>query len=304
MRTFEHARSYLNFRDLCATRAVCQIWNDIRSVPQERTVFFFEDDTNVDLPSSSDANFRKALLAATLHKLHCQIFNQEQLQFVLQLLPNVKELVIELDGRNGDHLHPGERPPVCDASWISCATKLRKLDLSTSNFDGEIHVDFAALKDLVVFETDSKVLFDNYDGREMECLGYKCDFWTNNVTEIALNTDVLRVSRMINMDQTYNEFADRWVRETDLKPNTFEVNLNGLTFFILTREAFTVLPIFNLPEAQYTAFLNQYRFALEQLFQRLPGHPLEFHDGCTEEMKRKWLEIINPIRESLGVPTY
>jgi len=302
MRILEQARGYLSFRDLCATRPVCSEWMDLRSIPHAHPVYFFEDGSNVNLPNSSDPNFRRALLAATLHDFHCEIFNQDQLQFALQIFPNVRNLTIELDGRNGDELRPGEMVPQWQPNTLSVAQNARKIELAVSNFQGEIQVDFSALANLVHFESDTAVRFANFDNRNMACFGYKCDFWNENATEIALQTKVLRISRNTNIPDAYMRFSDSWT-QTSSKPNVLEANIAGLTFFSLTREYMMVHPVFTLPEAQYESFVAEYRVALEQLLDRMPGHPLRFHEGCTNEMKSIWLSIINPIRAQYGLPT-
>jgi len=274
---------------------------DLRSIPHAHPVYFFEDGSNVNLPNSSDPNFRRALLASTLLNFHCEIFNQDQLQFVLQILPNVKNLTIELDGRNGDDLRPGEVAPQWQPYTLSVAQNARKIELATSNFQGEIKVDFSVLPSLVHFESDTAVRFENFDNREMTCFGYKCDFWNENATKVALHTDILRISRNTNIPEAYMRFSDSWT-QTNSKPNIFEANIAGLTFFSLTREYMMVHPIFTLPEAQYESFVAEYRVALEQLLDRLPGHPFRFHAQCTNEMKSIWLGIINPIRAQYGLP--
>ena len=97
MRIFDISRGYLNFKDLCASRPVCKSWANLKTLPPHPyPVYFFEDGSDLDLPDSDDQNYQKVLLNASIRSLHCQIFTEEQLGFVLQLMPSLKEAVIEI----------------------------------------------------------------------------------------------------------------------------------------------------------------------------------------------------------------
>jgi len=75
-----------------------------------------------------------------------------------------------------------------------------------------------------------------------------------------------------------------------------------MIFFSLTRETLTAMPVFRLQETEAMDWLNEYQIAFEYFLQRLPGISLRFDARCTDEMKQKWLQIINPIRNRFGLP--
>merc|ERR1719476_305157 len=74
-----------------------------------------------------------------------------------------------------------------------------------------------------------------------------------------------------------------------------------MTFYRLTRNLCTIMPIFGVSGAENSTHLPKYQSALRNLLAQLPSIPLEFHPHCTDAQKQQWLAIINPIRLEYGL---
>jgi len=205
-------KAFLSFPDLCATRPVSRAWMEIRSVPFPHEVYFWDDGSNVNFPDSRDPNFRKCLMAATITKLHCQIFSEDQLNFILQIIPSVKELIFEFDGTDMTVAEPFENPISRNIrilattlekndsfQWnpylLSAAINVEKVELCISDLkDGWMFkIDFSVLKSLVHIETNVCARYENYDGRPMKCLAISSENWMPEVSNIAPNTEIMKI---------------------------------------------------------------------------------------------------------------
>lgn len=292
-------KSYLSFRDLCATRAVCKEWMDIRSDPHPHLVYYFADGSFVDLPDSRDPAFRKCLLAANLTKLHCQIFGWDDLKFIIQLLPSLVELTFEIDGCEWDE----STLEGWDGHVLSGGTKLKKLELIVTEFEPMFTIDFGALPCLNSFESNVKNKFENYDSRMMECLGITNTDWVEEISEIAKHTKLFRVEHRAGWTRDLSEFVVEWKKAPKLMPHIIQMHRGGMTFFHFSKleQTLTAAPIFGVHGARQAAFMSVYRRAVRLAFELFPNHKINYHPDCDEGAKSTWLSIINPIRSSNGL---
>jgi hypothetical protein len=171
-----------------------------------------------------------------------------------------------------------------------------------ADFEEDVKIDFDALKELTHIAIDSQISFLNYDGRRMKCFGAMTDYWDETCSTIAKKTDLVRVSRHVGITPEFMNFSTAWCKKELEKPDTMEVNILSMTFYRLTRESCTIMPIFDVQGAESSTHLPKYQSALRNLLALLPGIPLIFHPGCTSEQKQQRLAIINPIRADYGLP--
>ena len=54
-------------------------------------------------------------------------------------------------------------------------------------------IDFSVLKSLVHIETNVCARYENYDGRPMKCLAISSENWMPEVSDIAPNTDIMKI---------------------------------------------------------------------------------------------------------------
>jgi len=302
MRIFVVSRGFLSFRDLCASRPVCKSWSDLKALPAHPfCVYFFEDGSEFNFPDSDNENFRKCLLAANLNVLHCQIFNQDQLQFVLQLLHSVKSLTIEIDADDDED----ENAFIWDPYILSSATNAQKIHLEVNNVEDEIRIDFSALRKLTHFSSNARVLFENYDNRDMEFLGVVTDFWDAKCTEIIKNTKHLSSQRLDAPSSHFLDYVASWVVKNRAGlPLRADITMNSMKFITVTKDGFTIEPSLGNPGAQHSDFIEYYRDLWDEAFNIWPDVPLIFHARCTAQEKALWLNIINPIRERFGMTPF
>jgi len=296
-------KGFLSFPDLCATRPVSRAWMDIRSVPFPHEVYFWDDGTNVNFPDSHDPNFRKCLMAATLTKLHCQIFTEDQLNFILQILPSIKELIFEFDGTD-----------MCENSsfqWdpyiLSVARNVKKVELCTLNLknDWMFKFDFSVLKHLVHIETNVCARYENYDGRPMECIAILNHHWMPEVSDIAPNTDKMKIEpKPGDLATIYQkEYAKRWRVDMNMKPLRVDCCRDGLTYYVVRKgnpPTVTARPIFGIDGTQTKTFVEEYRRAFSRIFMIFPNIELVFHRHCDTNTKKIWLQFINDYRKEIG----
>lgn len=299
------SKSFLSFRDICALRPVSKSWMDIRSTPFPHLVYFFGDGSNVDLPDSSDASFRQCLLAATLTKLHCEIFTRDDLSFVLQIIPQVKDLTFEID--------VSDFREDCAFQWdpyiLSPAMKVQRLELVTTGTSErwQFQVDFATHLELTHIETNGYMRYENYDGRPMKCLSVANAHWPHGAFEITPNLDLLKLGPKYTQHWPHHEeFAQRWICDPTLKPQNVEINRDGMTYFYVRKgnpSIVTAAPIFEIHGATTELFVSEYRRAVSIMLLFFRGNvELQFHGQCDERTKKIWLSFVNKERKVQSLP--
>jgi len=301
MKIFEYARGLLSFRDLCASRPVCKSWADLQSLPSHAyPVYFFEDGSEFDLPDSDDPNFRICILATKIDIFHCQIFTQDQLDFVKKKFPSIKELTLEIHG-NED---PDEILFDWDPDTLSIAVNIQKMIVFCNDFNKEIKIDFNLLTLLTHFETNTRIRFENYDQRAMELFGFVTDHFNQTYNEISKHTNTMQLMR----DQApspllLNEFT-AWIKNERKYPEVVIGTVNSMRFLKLSRDGLMIYPIAGAAEMEHSDFLDNYTFTISILFNAWPGVPLKFHEDCPLQMRQIWLNLINLVREDLNLSPY
>lgn len=295
-------KAFLSFPDLCATRSVSRAWMDIRSVPFPHEVYFWDDGSNVNYPDSRDPNFRKCLMAATITKFHCQIFSEEQLNFILQIIPSVKELVFEVDGTDMCENDSFQWNPYL----LSAAINVEKVELCISNWKDEwvFKFDFTVLKNLVHIESNVCARYESYDGRPMKCLAISNECWMPEVSDIAPNTERMKIEPKPCVASIHQKkYSEIWRADMNMKPCSVECCRDGLTYYVVrkgTPPTVTARPIFGIDGTRTKAFVSEYTRAFSRIFMLFPNIELVFHRHCDDDNKKVWLKFINAYRKEIG----
>jgi len=293
-------KSFLTFSDLCASRRVSKSWMDIRSVPFPHRVYFWDDGSNVNLPDSHDINFRKCLMAATLTKFHCQIFNEEQFKFVLGIIHSVKDIIFEFDG--------GDMSESPSFHWnpylLSAAPNLVRLELCVSNIKNWIFkIDFSVFKNLIHIESDVLIRYENYDGRTMKCIALQNYNWVPELNEIMPNTEHAKMqsSPGDKVTKAQNELMPSWTTDMTMNPTYLSMVKHGLVYFYLRKgypPYLTLCPIFSITGTNSVAFIAEYRHVYGRAMLFFPNIKFEFLPSCDQFSRKTWVKIINGARES------
>lgn len=288
MKILGESLNLLSFRDRCKAKPVCRSWVKIIAFPH--CVQFFEDGSEFDLPDSDDVNFRKCILDANITNLHCQVFNQDQLDFVLKILPSLKVLTMEIHGT--------EEPINWGPQTLSLATKVRKIILDVADFEEEIKIDFKVLKFLNHLETNASITIENYDGREMKYFEALFDDFDETYAQICSNS--IEASGMgDHPSERFIQYLSTWVKDPSrtMKPYLGHIAVNFMRFATISRQGLKIAsgnPV--------GSFLENYATAFTTFLNEWPDIPLEFEDGCSIEERQKWFDLINPIRSKFGLP--
>lgn len=291
----------LGFRDLCASRPVCKSWSDLHALPPYLfPIYFWEDGSECDFPDSDDPNFRNCLLAAKFTIFHCHIFNKDQLDFVLQILPRVEELSIEIYG-NDDDEDVDEIAESWDPYFLSTAINLRKLEITIEDIDESTKIDFSILKRLIYIDSNTHITYENYDNRVMELFGGVCDYFDETCVAIARNANVGQMMRDVAANRAAMSFFVDWVRARGKqKPYKLFATLNRMRFATLDSKEGSV----TLHPISGSFDLDYYITAFSDFSNIWPDMILKFHSDCTPEMKQLFLNMINSEREKLDLPPY
>jgi len=294
-----HVKAYLSFRDICATRPVCKDWSDISQVPHQHCVYFLPDGSNFDSPDSSDKNFRKCLLAATLHTLHCEISSNEELEFILQILPPVKDLTFEINLDDSiENCSTFRWDPYV---LSSIATNVRRLELKFFNaIDLSVGIDFHAMKYLTHFETNQEMVCENYDGRKMDVVGYNIDHWNAMIKSIIVNTETLYLMRNHPPPLEFGEFLDEWSQNIHDFPRKIEGHVHNMPFVKFSKTVLEFQPVC-LEASELIDFIYTYRTCLMKILNVLPSLDIHFDSDCDDVIKKLWIDIVNPVRQSFGL---
>jgi len=300
-------RCYLSFRDLCLTRQVCKEWYDISGTPCGSTIYFFADGSNVNFPDSTDPSYRKCLLNARVEKIHCEIWHQEEVDFLLQILPCVKWLTMEIygpDGAGADSLGFSK----WDSECLLAAKHLRSLDLSGCDFDHTVTIDFAELPFLTSLEVDVPMKVRNYDFREMGCFANCIDIWDELTSQIASRTRTLKVQRNQDVSADFRRFLKGWITSWVSQKRQLPIRMEGrkysMHFCTLTREGLFVMPIFLIRGSQNQTFQLEYHRVFTRFYTDFPNVPIQFHKDCDNRNRSLWLKILNPIRAGFGLKPF
>lgn len=276
---------------------------DIRSVPFPHRVYFWDDGSNVNLPDSHDVNFRKCLMAATLTKLHCQIFNEEQFKFILGIIHSVKDIIFEFDG--GDMSESASMH--WDPYFLSIAPNLVRLELCVSNARNcTFNIDFAVFKNLVHIESDVLLRYENYDGRDVKCMALHNYNWVRELNEIMPNVDHVKIQCPpgVEISKAQYEFMEGWTKDMTMKPVFLSSCKDGLVFYYVRKgypPYITLCPIFSISGAHSVAFIAEYRHVYGRGLALFPNIELEFHPSCDENSRLTWVKIINEVRKTRGI---
>jgi len=301
MKIFDIARGMLSFRDLCASRPVCQSWSDLHALPPYPfAIYFLEDGSECDFPDSDDLNFRNCLLAAKITIFHCHIFNKDQLDFTLKILPRIKELSIEIYG-NDDDEEIDEIAETWDPYFLSLAVNLRKLEITVEDIDEITKIDFNVLKHLNYIDSNTQITYENYDNRDMKLFGGPIDYFDETCIEISRHADFIQMMRDVAANRFALGFFMEWVRaKGKQKPYKMFATLNRMRFATLDSKegSVTLHPISGGFDLDY------YITAFSDFSNMWPDMKLKFHSDCTPEMKQLFLNMINPEREKLDLPPY
>jgi len=285
------SRSFLSFRDLCASRPVCRNWHVVNDHSIEEPIFILEEDSA--FPNRSHAHFQRCLRAAKLLNIVAEVETKEQVAFLKSIASHAKSLRITADA---------EEDSIWDQDFFENASTIEDLHLEFYGNHNPHKIDFNQLPNLRNFHSNIAAIFQNYDQQPMDHFSYTVDYFNKQACEILLNTKVLRLHLDEKPTAELFEYADRWVRREIENPKRWVYSINELTFCTQEIDKLLIHPVSGLGDQQFNASLDTYRLAFVNILVRNPHIPIYFDVECNQSVTEAWKRIIiNPIRVDLGL---
>jgi len=279
------SRSFLSFRDICASRSVCEEWRIIKDHPIKEPVFIQEDDFR--FPARI-----QCLRDATLLNIVAEVETQQQVAFLKSIVSHAKSFHVTVDGE----------AEIWNQNFFESAPEIEDLHLEFFATYNPTKIDFNELPKLRKFHSNISAEFRNYNQQPMDQFSYTVDYFNKKACDILLNTEVLRLHLDERPTTEIFEYADRWVRKEIKKPKQWIYSINELTFCTQEIDRLLIHPVSDLGDEQFEASLDTYRMAFSNILVRNPHVSIFFHVECSETVTSSWKRIIiNPIQKDLGL---